>query len=98
VQCTTSLISALLVASSSQFLQCSNLSGEGLAPTPGRARMPEPSFDPAQSGIEGRRGMACPRPRDGVVTVTGGAQRAREVEPWFMRRQPHLATGRLLRL
>ena len=33
--------------------------------------------------------------RFGVVTVTGGGQRVGEVEP---RRQPHLATGRLLRL
>jgi hypothetical protein len=34
----------------------------------------------------------------GVVTVTGRMQRVGEVEPCFMRRQPHLATGRLLRL
>jgi hypothetical protein len=36
------------------------------------------------------------RQTSGVVTVTGGVQRGREVEPCFMRRQPHLATGRLL--
>jgi hypothetical protein len=34
----------------------------------------------------------------GIVTVTGGVQRVGEVEPRFMRRQPHLASGRLLRL
>jgi len=34
----------------------------------------------------------------GIVTVTGGVQRGGEVKPRFMRRQPHLATGRLLRL
>ena len=34
----------------------------------------------------------------GIVTVTGGVQRGSEVRPRFMRRQPHLATGRLLRL
>jgi hypothetical protein len=34
----------------------------------------------------------------GIVTVTGGVQRGGEVGPGFMRRQPHLATGRLLRL
>jgi hypothetical protein len=35
---------------------------------------------------------------DGIVTVTGGVQRVGEGEPRFMRRQPHLASGRLLRL
>src|SRR3954454_18823300 len=30
----------------------------------------------------------------GVVTVTGGVQRVGEVETRFMRRQPHLASGR----
>jgi multidrug efflux pump len=34
----------------------------------------------------------------GVVTVTGGMQTVDEVEPCLMRRQSHLATGRLLRL
>jgi hypothetical protein len=34
----------------------------------------------------------------GNVTVTGGVQRGGEVKPRFMRRQLHLATGRLLRL
>ena len=37
-------------------------------------------------------------PRDRIVTVTGGVQRVGGVEPYFRRRQPHLATGRLLRL
>ena len=34
----------------------------------------------------------------GIVTVTGAVQRGWEVRPHFMRWQPHLATGRLLRL
>jgi hypothetical protein len=34
----------------------------------------------------------------GIVTVTGGVQRVLEIETRFMRRQPHLASGRLLRL
>ena len=34
----------------------------------------------------------------GVVTVTAGGERVSEVEPNFMRWQPHLATGWLLRL
>jgi hypothetical protein len=34
----------------------------------------------------------------GVVTVTGQDAESRRGEPCFMRRQPHLATGRLLRL
>jgi peptide/nickel transport system substrate-binding protein len=38
------------------------------------------------------------RNHGGIVTVTGGVQRGSEVRPRFMRRQPHLATGRLLRL
>ena len=57
-----------------------------------------------------RRGICIdggPRPPDichrigtgrGIVTVTGGVQRGSEVRLRFMRRQPHLATGRLLRL
>jgi hypothetical protein len=36
--------------------------------------------------------------RNGVVTVTGGVQRVGGVEPCFMRPQPHLASGRPLRL
>ena len=46
-------------------------------------------------------GMSMPVKKDsltGVVTVTGGVQRVGEVEPYLMRQQPHLATGRLLRL
>jgi hypothetical protein len=34
----------------------------------------------------------------GFVTLTGAVQRGGEIEPSFMRRQPHLATGRRLRL
>jgi aerobic carbon-monoxide dehydrogenase large subunit len=43
-------------------------------------------------------GDGAPRLHEGIVTVTGGVQRVGEVEPCFMRRQPHPATGRLLRL
>ena len=38
------------------------------------------------------------RSDEGIVTVRGLAQRVGEVNPCFMWRQPHLATGRLPRL
>jgi hypothetical protein len=47
------------------------------------------------------KGAAASGPMEvlaGIVTVTGGVQRVGEGEPRFMRRQPHLASGRLLRL
>jgi hypothetical protein len=42
--------------------------------------------------------LAALMERLGIVTVTGGFRGWGEVEPCFMRRQPRLATGRLLQL
>jgi hypothetical protein len=47
---------------------------------------------------QGRTTVIISAGHQGIVTVTGGVQRGSEVRPRFMRRQPHLATGRLLRL
>ena len=48
------------------------------------------------NGYLGMRGCpeeGGPNAENGVVTVTGWMQKVGEVEPCFMRQQPHLATG-----